>query len=83
MKMIGSQMTAQFSTDWKSNPDDPAAGMRSTRKRSLPFSRMNSLRPAFTSQPSGTALPGAATNWRSERVATPQFRSPVSSTVTL
>ena len=56
--------------------------IRSTRKASLPFSRMKSFRPAFTSQPAGTALPGAATNCRSECVATPQFRSPVSSTVT-
>ena len=82
--MIGSQITAQFSTDWKSNPEDPA-GARSAPpgSASLPFSRMKSFRPAFTSQPAGTALPGAATNCRSECVATPQFRSPVSSTVTL
>ena len=81
--MIGSQTTAQFSSDWKLNPDRvPGGAMRSTRKRSLPFSRMKSLRPASTSQPAGTAVPGVATNWRSARMASPQFSSLVSSTVT-
>ena len=56
--------------------------MRTTRNLSLPFSRMNSLRPASTSQPSGAAVPGVATNSRSARTASPQFSSLVSSTVT-
>ena len=59
MKMIGSQITAQFSTDWKSKPEDAGRGaIRSTRKASLPFSRMKSFRPAFTSQPVGHRAAG-------------------------
>ena len=81
--MIGSQTTAQFSSDWKLNPESvPGGAMRTTLNLSLPDSRMKSLRPASTSQPSGAVVPGLATNSRSARTASPQFISAVSSTVT-
>ena len=85
MKMIGSQMIAQFSMASKLKKPPPSAGgaICSTLKLSLPFSRMKSLRPASTSQPSGTAAPGLAAKPRSVCTARPQLRSPVSITVTL
>ena len=83
--MIGSHVSAKLSMPFQNEPpsleDTMSAGCGSKRMASVPPSRDRTRELASKRQPSGRSAPGARSASRTVSLASPQFSSDVSRTV--